>query len=68
MIQYFLAGKDIKLLGSHSGPLQFGADNVIKFPSYLIKQFQFTANKFINYELTFQDPLLGNFTSFFVNL
>ena len=67
MIQYILAGKDIKLLGSHSGALQFDKNNVIMYPSFLIKQFQFTPNTFINYEITFQDPVLGVFTSFFVN-
>lgn len=67
MMQYILAGKDIKLLGSHLGTLQFSAtNNNIMFPSVLIQQYQSASNKFVNYELDFTDPLLGVFTASFV--
>jgi hypothetical protein len=67
MMQYILAGKDIKLLGSNLGTLQFSAiDNNIIFPSVLIQQYQSLSNKFVNYEIDFTDPLLGVFTGTFV--
>lgn len=67
MIEYFLAGKDVKLLGSHSGVLQFSTvDNNILFPSFLIKRYQFSTNTYANYQIKFQDPLLGVFTASFV--
>ncbi len=77
MIQYILAGKDTKLLGSHSGVLQFNPaappsnpppppPRLLKYPSALLTQYQKTQNTFVNYSITFQDPLLGNFTASFV--
>lgn len=67
MMQYILAGKDIKLLGSHSGTLQFSTiDSNILYPSVLFLQYQATPNKFVNYEINFQDPLLGIFNATFV--
>ena len=67
MIEYFLAGKDIKLLGSHSGVLQFSAvDKNILFPSFLIKRYQFSTYTYANFQIKFQDPLLGVFTASFV--
>lgn len=67
MMKYILAGKDIKLLGSHSGTLQFDpATNNIMFPSVLIQQYQSTPNTFVNYEINFTDPLLGIFTASFI--
>ena len=67
MMQNILAGKDIKLLASHSGTLQFSPiDNNIMFPSTLIQQYQSASNKFVNYEIDFTDPLLGIFTATFV--
>ena len=77
MIQYILAGKDTKLLGSHSGVLQFNPaappanpppppPRLLKYPSALLTQYQKTPNVFVNYSITFEDPLLGNFTASFV--
>jgi hypothetical protein len=67
MIKYILEGKDIKLLGSHIGILQFSSvDNNIMFPSFLLERYQSLSNAFVNYEITFQDPLLGNFSAFFI--
>jgi hypothetical protein len=67
IMQYILSGKDIRLLGSNSGTLQFSQiDNNIMFPSALIQQYQSTSNKFVNYEIDFTDPLLGVFTATFV--
>ena len=66
MIQYILKGKDFKLLGSHSGCFQFGTNNKIKFVSRLFKQYQSENNTFINYQIIFNDPLLGAFSGFFV--
>jgi hypothetical protein len=67
MMQYILAGKDIRLLGSHLGTLQFNSiNNNIMFPSVLLQQYQSASNKFVNYEIDFSDPLLGIFTATFV--
>ncbi len=65
MIQYFLEGKDIKLLGSHLGVLQFNAKGVIQYPSMLIKQYQSVSNTFVNNQIVFQDPVLGKFSANF---
>ena len=65
MIQYFLKGKDIKLLGSHLGVLQFNSQGVIQYPSMLIKQYQSVSNTFVNNQIVFQDPVLGKFISNF---
>jgi hypothetical protein len=65
MIQYFLKGKDIKLLGSHLGVLQFNSQGVIQYPSMLIKQYQSVSNTFVNDQIVFQDPVLGKFISNF---
>jgi hypothetical protein len=66
MMRYILAGKDIKLLGSHLGTLEFTSTNTIKYPSVLTQQYQSTPNKFVNFEINFTDPLLGTFTAEFV--
>jgi hypothetical protein len=65
MIQYFLKGKDIKLLGSHSGVVQFNSQGVIQYPSMLIKQYQSASNTFVNNQIVFQDPVLGKFSANF---
>jgi hypothetical protein len=65
MIQYFLEGKDIKLLGSHLGVVQFNSQGVIQYPSMLIKQYQSASNTFVNNQIVFQDPVLGKFISNF---
>jgi hypothetical protein len=66
IMQYILAGKDIKLLGSHLGTLEFNSNNnTIKYPSVLTQQYQSTPNKFVNFEINFKDPLLGTFTADF---
>ncbi len=77
MVQYILAGKDTKLLGSHSGVLQFNPaappsnpppapPRLLTYPSALLTQYQKTQNAFVNYSITFVDPYLGNFTASFV--
>jgi hypothetical protein len=77
MIQYILAGKDTKLLGSHSGVLQFNPaappsnpppppPRFLTYASALLTQYQKTPNTFVNYSITFQDPLIGNFVASFV--
>ena len=68
MIEYILAGKDVKLLGSHSGVLQFNqTTRLLQYPSVLLKQYQQPSNTFINYNINFVDPLLGSFTASFVS-
>lgn len=67
IMKYILAGKDIRLLGSNLGTLQFSSiNNNIMFPSILIQQYQSIPNKFVKYEIDFTDPLLGNFVATFI--
>ena len=67
MIQYMLAGKDIHLLGSHFGTLQFNPTNkTLLYPSALLTQYISSSNAFENYSITFRDPLLGSFEASFV--
>jgi hypothetical protein len=67
MIDYILLGKDINLLGSHSGVLQFSETtrNLI-YISLLFKQYQYGSQTFVNYNISFQDPVLGTFIANFI--
>jgi len=69
MTDYFLKGKDISLLGSHSGVLQFSklpaSYNNIIYPSILQRQYSDSTSSFNNFIIYFQDPLLGNFVATF---
>lgn len=72
MIQYILIGKDVSLLGSHAGTLQFSKDlaypneyNNILFPSILLRKYSVIASSFNNFEIIFNDALLGNFSALF---
>jgi hypothetical protein len=67
MIEYILAGKDIKLLGSHTGVLQFKQlSRTLSYLSALLTQYQKSTNTFNNYSIDFTDPLLGTFTATFL--
>ena len=67
MINYFLQGKNIKLLGSYSGVLQFDPiTKDIMFPSYLKRVYKKEVDNFIKYSIIFDDPLLGNFDAQFI--
>ena len=67
MIEYILAGKDIKLLGSHTGVLQFKPlSRTLSYLSALLTQYQKSTNTFNNYSIDFTDPLLGTFTATFL--
>jgi len=67
MINYFLLGKDINLLGSHFGVLEF--DEItrnLKYTSLLFKQYQHLTRQFVNFNISFEDALLGNFKAEFM--
>ena len=67
MIDYILLGKDIKLLGSHSGVLQFSeTTRTLLYTSLLFKQYQYDSQSFVNYNISFEDPLLGIFIADFI--
>jgi hypothetical protein len=67
MIDYILLGKDIKLLGSHSGVLQFSeTTRTLLYTSLLFKQYQYGSQSFVNYNISFEDPLLGIFIADFI--
>lgn len=73
MTDYILKGKDVSLLGSDLGVLQFSKDlskpslyNNILFPSTLLTRYQTSTNTFANFKIVIQDPLLGNFEASFV--
>ena len=77
MVKYILAGKDIKLLGSHSGVLQFNPaappanpppppPRFLTYASALLTQYQKMSDTFVNYSITFEDPSLGNFAASFI--
>ncbi len=67
MIDYILLGKDVNLLGSHSGVLQFNTINRnLQYISLLFKQYQHMTQQFVNYNISFEDPLLGIFTADFI--
>jgi len=67
MINYFLLGKDINLIGSHSGVLQFNTVNRnLQYTALLFKQYQNTTQKFVNFNISFEDPLLGKFVAEFI--
>ena len=67
MINYLKDGKNINLIASHSGVLQF--DEITKdilYPSYLFSVYKKDVNNFIKESLFFDDPLLGKFDATFV--
>jgi len=67
MINYILLGKDVNLLGSHAGVLQFNTiTRNTQFASLLYKQYQSATNEFINSSIIFNDPLLGIFNATFI--
>ena len=62
MTEYILLGKDINLLASHSGVLQFNTTTkTMLYPALLLKNYNKDLDTFVNYSITFDDPLLGNF-------
>ena len=61
MIDYFLKGKNVGLLGSFSAVLQFNTFNDIQFPSFLFRLYKMSTNKFEPNYIAFDDPLLGSF-------
>ena len=66
MIKYMLEGKNISLLGSHLGVLQFDENNDLKYQSFLTRVYDKKVNNFMKYQLEFNDPLLGYFTAEFI--
>ena len=67
MINYILLGKDINLLGSHSGVLQFNTiTRNMQYASLLFKQYQSKINGFINNSIILNDPFLGIFDANFM--
>lgn len=67
MIDYFLKGKNIGLLASHSSVLQFNSYNDIMFPSFLLRIYKKDINNFAPSSIAFDDPLLGNFQANLIN-
>jgi len=66
MIDYILQNKSFDLLGSHLGTLEFNNNNTLKYPSYLARVYKEDVDNFVNFQLAFNDPLLGFFTATFV--
>ena len=64
-MQHFIKGKNIGLLGSYSAVLQFNSYNDIQFPSFLFRLYKKDTDTFVNFNINFEDPLLGNFTAYF---
>jgi hypothetical protein len=67
MINYLKEGKNVNLLGSNSGVLQF--DEItkdIQYPAYLISIYKKEIDNFTKEKLFFDDPLLGKFDASFV--
>ena len=67
MINYLVDKKNINLIGSHSGVLQF--DEITKdilYPSYLFSVYKKEISDFVKQSLSFDDPLLGKFDATFV--
>jgi hypothetical protein len=66
MIGYILENKNFDLLGSHLGTLQFNDNNSLKYASTLTRVYKKNVNNFVNYQILFNDPLLGTFNANFI--
>ena len=67
MINHLLLGRNVGLLGSYSGVLQF--DPITKdilYPSYLKRVYNKNVDNFVKSSLIFDDPLLGKFEAQFI--
>jgi hypothetical protein len=67
MIQYILENKSISLLGSHLGILEFDKNNDLKYESFLTLLYKKDVNRFVKFQLKFNDPLLGKFVADFIS-